>query len=308
MASEFQDFPLPAIQDNQDFVRLVPPNSEVEIPAVGEFVYCKFSDGSVLVEINGKTTEMEPGDFRKMGGQQAFRGVKLINRTNVAKSTVFVIGFGDYDRKIVSGEITTITGVRAADGSFVADTRYEVDAFISPVYGDTSGQVARGFVYGQFPLTNNVGSMWESDQSIKFHNPSTGILYILDYQLNMLATVNDENYLRIADDVINSGYVGLRVGNNGVWKYDKTSTSYTLLFNAPDADRIVAGNGEYLLVTDGSPATARFYSPEGVLRKTVNLNDIVGGTYVLSLPTVTYDSVNNQWVFSKAIPTARMRL
>jgi hypothetical protein len=123
MSSDFENLPLPVNRDAQDYSRLVPPNSAVEIPVVGEFVYCKFSDGSIRVVINGKSTLMESGDERRSGGTSVFRGVTLINDTDYAKAVVFVIGFGKFDRKIIQGEIVVDPRVKTGSGIYVADTR-----------------------------------------------------------------------------------------------------------------------------------------------------------------------------------------
>jgi len=140
--SQFEDLPLPVNRDAQDYSRLVPANSTVEIPVVGEFVYCKFSDGSIRVVINGKSTLMESGDERRSGGTTVFRGVTLINDTDVAKSIIFVIGFGGFDRKIVQGEIMIEPGLRKADGSFVTDTRRTIKIDLVPVNIETDAYTA----------------------------------------------------------------------------------------------------------------------------------------------------------------------
>lgn len=121
--SEFQNLPLPAIRDAQDYPRLIPAGQDVEIPVIGEFVYCKFSDGDVKVTINGKTTRMESGDERRSGEGTVFRGVNLKNDTAFDKSVVFVIGFGKFDRKIIQGEIVVDPRIKTANGKFVSDTR-----------------------------------------------------------------------------------------------------------------------------------------------------------------------------------------
>jgi len=132
MSSDFENLPLPVNRDAQDYSRLVPPNSAVEIPVVGEFVYCKFSDGSIRVVINGKSTLMESGDERRSGGSSVFRGVTLINDTENTKTITFVIGFGKFDRKIIQGNITIQPGVRKADGSFSNDERRKISLAIFP--------------------------------------------------------------------------------------------------------------------------------------------------------------------------------
>jgi hypothetical protein len=157
MSSNFENLPLPVTKDSQDYVRLIPAGQTVEIPVVGDFIYCKFSDGEIRVVINGKSTNMESGDERRSGDGTVFRGVNLINDTGVDKYVVFVIGFGKFDRKIVQGNISIEPVLRSADGTLKADTRYDVIIDLTPVtqYG---GTFASGFRFAQ----SNPGNDWES--------------------------------------------------------------------------------------------------------------------------------------------------
>ena len=155
MSSNFENLPLPVNRDAQDYSRLVPANSVVEIPVVGDFVYCKFSDGSVRVVINGKSTSMESGDERRSGGSTVFRGVTLINDSDVIKSVTFVIGFGGFDRKIIQGEITAQLKIRTVSGKFIDDTRQPYDLDLRTVVGtgltETAGDIiAERFVDGDW--------------------------------------------------------------------------------------------------------------------------------------------------------------
>jgi hypothetical protein len=132
MSSNFENLPLPVTKDSQDYVRLVPAGRTVEIPVVGDFIYCKFSDGEIRVVINGKSTNMESGDERRSGEGTVFRGVNLINDTGVDKYVVFVIGFGGFDRKIIQGEVSIEPILRNADGSVKPDTRQTLSIDLTP--------------------------------------------------------------------------------------------------------------------------------------------------------------------------------
>jgi hypothetical protein len=131
MPSNFESLPLPVTKDSQDYARLIPAGQTVEIPVVGDFIYCKFSDGEIRVVINGKSTNMESGDERRSGDGTVFRGVNLINDTGVDKSVIFVIGFGGFNRRIIRGEVSVVPQIRKADGSLVDDTRTSVTGSIS---------------------------------------------------------------------------------------------------------------------------------------------------------------------------------
>jgi hypothetical protein len=135
MSSNFENLPLPVTKDSQDYVRLIPAGQTVEIPVVGDFIYCKFSDGEIRVVINGKSTSMESGDERRSGDGTVFRGVNLINDTVVDKSVIFVIGFGGFNRRIVRGEITAELKLRTSDGSYIDDTRFSTGLDVLSVAG-----------------------------------------------------------------------------------------------------------------------------------------------------------------------------
>lgn len=175
--SEFQNLPLPAIRDAQDYPRVVPAGDSVEIPVIGEFVYCKFSDGDIRVVINGKTTRMESGDERRSGEGTVFRGVELVNDTDTDKAVIFVIGFGKFDRKIIQGEITTVTGVRKADGRFTDDTRQTLQMNITPVYGYGGETIAVGDALDSLQVVSAPSSPYEFSDfgDLKYNN---GALYV----------------------------------------------------------------------------------------------------------------------------------
>jgi len=148
--SNFENLPLPGTKDAQDYPRIVPANGTVEIPVIGEFVYCKFSDGDVKVVINGKTTSMLSGDERRAGEGTVFRGVTLLNDTNFDKVVTFVIGFGSFVRRIIQGEVVVDPRVKTERGLFVSDTRETRSLFAIVDYnrqptitnGSTSYEVA----------------------------------------------------------------------------------------------------------------------------------------------------------------------
>jgi len=181
--SQFEDLPLPVSRDAQDYQRLVPANSTVEIPVVGEFVYCKFSDGSIRVVINGKSTMMESGDERRSGGATVFRGVTLINDTAVAKSIIFVIGFGRFDRKIIQGDVSITPVIRTASGETRTDSRQNLIIDIVP--GLTAIQPIEKFSL----ITKNSDFVSAGTERIRF--PSTALIVGYDDLLYCVAYVTE---------------------------------------------------------------------------------------------------------------------
>lgn len=146
--SRFEEKTLPAIRDAQDYTRLIPAGETVSIPVVGDFIYCKQSDVEIPVIVNGKTIRMEAGDKRKSAGE-IFDNVTLRNDTENPIICTFVIGFGDYDRVIVRGEITAELKLRTANGDYIDDTRKKLSLDVNQVPGsgftETQGQFIRYF-------------------------------------------------------------------------------------------------------------------------------------------------------------------
>jgi hypothetical protein len=318
MSSNFENLPLPVNRDAQDYSRLVPANSTVEIPVVGEFVYCKFSDGSVRVVINGKSTNMESGDERRSGDGTVFRGVNLINETGVDKYVIFVIGFGGFDRKIIQGEITTVTGVRKADGRFVDDSRVNVQMNINPVYGYNGEQITAGdvvqstslFKTGDFAAASFKdmdiynGQIYLLVNSFKYYPERTAIL-VFDSKLQefvitrpTFATENTQ-YLGVFCNVPGLGDGHAYAKDNDIYYWDMSINGDVLMFSVPHTPSgMVFENGILTVTTPpgvGFTAKARKYRIEGNSAVFVELID---------LPSITladhanYDPINKQWTFS----------
>jgi hypothetical protein len=190
MSSNFENLPLPVTKDSQDYVRLIPAGQTVEIPVVGDFIYCKFSDGEIRVVINGKSTSMESGDERRSGDGTVFRGVNLINETAVDKAVVFVIGFGSFNRRIVQGNVSIEPILRSADGTTRADTRQTISVNLLPanlsvtsyLQGDTI--IASRSTDEQNPFTMFPG---ESGNLVIACNEPTGDVTFDEYSLKDLS-------------------------------------------------------------------------------------------------------------------------
>ena len=252
MSSNFENLPLPVNRDAQDYSRLVPRNSVVEIPVVGEFVYCKFSDGEIRVVINGKSTGMEAGDERRSGDGTVFRGVNLINDTGVDKSVIFVIGFGGFNRRIIRGEVSVVPQIRKADGSLVDDTRASVSATINYPQGDFIVDRVAGEPALEVGYENTPNAVWGQGQPgfIIAGRINTGVVYEIDIDGNRFQrasgfsstilpngnTVQFKNifwskrkgvYLSIAFDFIDDTYVLCSV----VFTNSNSAPIETYLFN-----------------------------------------------------------------------------
>jgi hypothetical protein len=114
----------------RDIPVLLAPGSGATVRAPGEFMYLAFADREILAIVTGQDgtqsrLKMVTGDFTKPDG--GIEEVELVNPDpdNACAVTV-IIGAGEFDRKIIQGEVTITPGIRGADGQFVDDTRSTV--------------------------------------------------------------------------------------------------------------------------------------------------------------------------------------
>lgn len=114
----------------RDIPVLLQPGGGATVRAPGEFMYLAFADREILAIVTGQDgtqsrLKMVTGDFTKPAG--GIEEVELVNPDpdNACAVTV-IIGAGEFDRKIIQGEVTITPGIRGADGQFVDDTRSTV--------------------------------------------------------------------------------------------------------------------------------------------------------------------------------------
>jgi len=114
----------------RDIPVLLQPGSGATVRAPGEFMYLAFADREILAIVTGQDgtqsrLKMVTGDFTKPAG--GIEEVELVNPDpNNACAVTVIIGAGEFDRKIIQGEVTITPGIRGADGQFVDDTRSTV--------------------------------------------------------------------------------------------------------------------------------------------------------------------------------------
>ena len=329
MSSNFENLPLPVTKDSQDYVRIIPAGQTVEIPVVGDFIYCKFSDGEIRVVINGKSTNMEAGDERRSGEGTVFRGVNLINDTGVDKYVIFVIGFGGFDRKIVQGEITTVTGVRRANGRFVDDTRQTLSMSINPVYDYQGEQVEIGDFQASFNLGNDIPyrkfesfQYYNSDLYVKiqsFDSFKNGV-YKITSGLGGLTKVTDNGgifdnmrFLKIqkftfAEGVVPGGLI-FNTSDNGheneIRYWDAPNNDYAVLGTAPyDVGGLYYNEEQGLLYVfvDRASQPCFVFEINGlslVLKKEIDLSHIQSAGVVAS--SGTFNTKTQQWTLTNAL-------
>ncbi|NQY85045.1 MAG: hypothetical protein HRT34_09735 [Alcanivorax sp.] len=114
----------------RDIPVLLQPGNGATVRAPGEFLYLKFADREIQAIVTGRDgtqsrVKMVTGDFTAPGG--GIDEIELINPdTTTPCAVVITVGDGEFDRKIIQGEVTITPGIRGADGQFVDDTRSTV--------------------------------------------------------------------------------------------------------------------------------------------------------------------------------------
>ncbi len=87
-----------------------------------EFVYIKTAARPVIVTVEGQAIAMEAGEKRRF--PSAVAEMTIYNPDTRPLLVVLVVGVGDYEKLIVSGEMVNAGGVKRANGTFVTDRRY----------------------------------------------------------------------------------------------------------------------------------------------------------------------------------------
>lgn len=131
----------------RDIPVLLQPGSGATVRAPGEFMYLAFADREILAIVTGldgtqSRLKMVTGDFTKPAG--GIEEVELVNPDpDTPCAVTVIIGAGEFDRKIIQGEVTVNPGIRRADGQFVEDTRRDLSLRVALSNLDT-----QEYVYG----------------------------------------------------------------------------------------------------------------------------------------------------------------
>jgi hypothetical protein len=118
----------------QDYKRTIPAGGSTRINANGEtYLFCKFTDRDITVDIAGRKVVMRAGsymEFAPLRGENSH--ITIYNEdTDNPVYIILTLGVGTYDEKIVRGEITVLPGVRKANGQWVDDTRWDLQAAVT---------------------------------------------------------------------------------------------------------------------------------------------------------------------------------
>lgn len=121
---------------NREIVVNLQPGQVVDKPANGEFWFVKTAVRDFKLRVDQQTQTVTEGDFARY--PKRFGAIQFENiDTERPLRVVLVVGFGEYDRKIIRGTITAKKGVERANGEIVPDTRYSIDAYVIPTNTQT---------------------------------------------------------------------------------------------------------------------------------------------------------------------------
>jgi hypothetical protein len=104
-----------------DITKIIPANGEVNVAVRGEFVFIKAASSKLTIVVNQEPLEMQAGDLRRV--INTFDNVEVKNQTGVDQPVELVIGFGEYNRLIVRGEISSFDSLIGVSGLARLDTR-----------------------------------------------------------------------------------------------------------------------------------------------------------------------------------------
>lgn len=120
---------------NGEIKKTIPAGEETPIQKGGDFIFCKFAEKPVRVLVNGQPVTMRAGDNRrfprKNPGSPAFDGFIVGNDGAAPVAAIFVVGEGDFNSQIVTGELTVAPGIKAGGGEFQPDTRESLNLALS---------------------------------------------------------------------------------------------------------------------------------------------------------------------------------
>jgi len=186
----FDEIPTPVNQDNADYLRVIPAGETREIVAVGEFIYVKAADFAVDVVINEKTTRMEPGDFRRLGSK--FRGINVKNPDPLRPVSVeVVVGFGEFDRKIITGSVRAQNWITGVSGER-PDSRQTVSMIVEPFRSSSSTVIINTILKKSDTPYIQDGSrmrMFNTKAGFGIYEENDALLVLMDDQFGLIESL-----------------------------------------------------------------------------------------------------------------------
>ena len=83
----------------RDIDQVIPASQFVTVTQMGDFIFLKSANKNIIVEIDGDSVEMQPGDSLIFDGRPFF-SFKVTNNNNVSVTAKFVSGIGRFVRPL----------------------------------------------------------------------------------------------------------------------------------------------------------------------------------------------------------------
>lgn len=147
-----------------DIRTLIPAGETVTLRRVGDFLFCKFSDRPLIVNIqDSQGTSDGPVEVKNGSMRRPPNGVSVIEVTNPDPANdcaaVFFVGKGDFDDKIIQGDVTVTPVLRKANGTTIADSRRDLAFSVNVQNEGTTVLAPKDIVNsGGYDLYDSVGS------------------------------------------------------------------------------------------------------------------------------------------------------
>ena len=154
------------------------------VRAGGDFVYLRKAVFPVRVIIDGQPITMEAGEKRRIPrkepGRQAFDSFEVDNTSDVAQSVTFVVGEGDYEKVIVSGELNVSAYVTSAGNGVSASLPEEITKTMGLINA-TEQDVVKGTIKQDSAVNTGAGFCFASFvYESEFYGMDNDNLYQLD--------------------------------------------------------------------------------------------------------------------------------
>ncbi len=148
-------------------VFLQPGQEGLPVRAGGDFIFVKSADRPIRVRVNEQSVLMRAGDKRRFNRspdnprEPAFTSFEVDNPDATAPLTcIFVVGLGDYNAQIITGEVTITPGIQAAGGQFITDTREVIELQVAAPVRDQVVETFGGLNFNSdlAPVGGNVSA------------------------------------------------------------------------------------------------------------------------------------------------------
>jgi hypothetical protein len=132
----------------------VPALQSIPVRAAGDFIFCQAAARPVTVRLNEQALTMRAGDKRRIERRPndpqnpAFDIFELDNSaSDLPLAVTLIVGVGDFNSQIVSGELIVAPGIATAAGQYLSDSRHGVRLNLSMLNWDALSETEGDIVY-----------------------------------------------------------------------------------------------------------------------------------------------------------------